>query len=166
MLDTSKLLELYPEYDKLNGPYIRKDGRKHIVLNNSSLPKGSENKLKTISYPKALVEIREGRRLNKDETVDHDDQDFTNDELSNLIIRDRVDHCKLDARRRKEIHGNCIWCGNGLILTRSQLDGRSVGPFCSKKCSGKYGVSVQRGGNQLERIVIRSEYYNLKNLCV
>ena len=34
-----KLLKLYPEFDKVNGPYTRKDGRQHIILNNTKLPK-------------------------------------------------------------------------------------------------------------------------------
>ena len=54
-LDKEKLLELYPSYDSVLGPYDRDDGRKHVVLNNSSLPTGAKGKLKTISYPKALV---------------------------------------------------------------------------------------------------------------
>ena len=31
----AKLLLLYPDFDKVTGPYPRKDGRKHVVLNNS-----------------------------------------------------------------------------------------------------------------------------------
>lgn len=85
----TKLLVLYPAYDKVNGPYARKDGRKHIVLNNSKLSKGDPNKLRTLSWPKALVEVREGRLLLDDETADHKDENFTNDDLSNLQILTR-----------------------------------------------------------------------------
>lgn len=83
------LLKLYPKYDSVLGPYKRKDGRKHIVLNDSSAAKGEKGKTKTISYPKAIMECRLGRRLLKDETVDHDDDDFTNNSKKNLQIMSR-----------------------------------------------------------------------------
>jgi len=159
-----RLLDLYPVYDKVNGPYKRKDGRKHIVLNNSKLPAKTKGKLKTISWPKALVEVRENKLLLDNETVDHDDQDFTNDSLDNLIIRDRVEHIKLDARRRTELETNCIWCGTKFVLTRHQYGKAKgkAGPFCSKSCIAKYSTSIQNGGKSLLRNVVKKEYFTNK----
>ena len=37
----AKLLKLYPSFDRVTGPYVRKDGRKHLCLNNTTLSKGS-----------------------------------------------------------------------------------------------------------------------------
>ena len=76
-----KLLILYPLYDKVYGPYEREDGRKHLVLNNSKLAKGDKAKLRTLSYPKALIEVHHNRILIEDETTDHKDENFTNDEI-------------------------------------------------------------------------------------
>lgn len=158
-----KLLVLYPNFDKVTGPYLRKDGRKHICLNNSKLSNGNSNKTKTISYPKALVEVRDGRLLLPNETVDHDDQDFTNDRLDNLIIRDRVDHIKLDVKRRAEVQAQCVNCKTNFQLTRYQLNSNKAGPFCSRRCSGLYGTEVQyKNKTKLNRVSIDADYFTMK----
>ena len=88
-MNLNDILVLYPEYTVVLGPYLRKDGRKHIVLNNSYAPKFTKGKTKTISYPKVLMEIKLGRRLLENETVDHIDEDISNDRYSNLQILTR-----------------------------------------------------------------------------
>ena len=70
-LNKKILLDLYPDYKYICGPYLRKDGRKQITLIGN-------NKRKTISYPKALVEAHLGGRLSNDETVDHKDRNKQN----------------------------------------------------------------------------------------
>lgn len=159
----NRLLSLYPEFDRVTGPYLRKDGRKHLCFNNTKLPNKHPNKKKTLSYPKALIEVKENRRLLDNETVDHIDRDFTNDDLTNLVIRDRSEHAKLDIIRRKATEVECIWCKSRFLLTRHQLDHRSKsGPFCSRKCSGEYGTAIQnRKINKLDRKKIEREYYLL-----
>lgn len=124
------------------GPYTRKDGRKHIVL---YWP--SENRRQTVSYPKWLIEQHLGRFLLPDETVDHINRDFTDDRLENLQILKRADHAKLDAIRRKPVDAVCAWCNRSFtILNGLNHRGRGkAGPFCSRKCSGEYGTSVQNG---------------------
>ena len=64
---------------KVYGPYTRKDGRQHVVLYESGVPK-------TVSYPKFLLEQKLGRSLNADETCDHIDNDYTNNDVSNLQV--------------------------------------------------------------------------------
>ena len=146
------LLFLYPEYTSVLGPYLRKDGRKHVVLNNSLLPKGAPGKLKTISYPKALIEIEKNSTLLTNETVDHIDCDFTNNDLSNLRVLPRNIHCKQDAIRYNDTTVNCLYCGAIIELTGPQVKTLvsnahrgKVGPFCGKTCSGRYGKDVQMG---------------------
>ena len=58
---------------KILGPYYRRDGRGFVVV---TKPNGKKS---TISYPKYLMEIKLDRYLEKNETVDHDDKDITND---------------------------------------------------------------------------------------
>lgn len=163
-MDKEKLLGLYPEYTSVLGPYLRPDGRKHIVLNNSNAPKGTKGKTKTISYPKALKEIEENRRLKSDETVDHLDRDFTNDVLNNLKIKPRPIHASEDARR---VHVEDVACPICLTMFTPSVDQRNLqregvqpaGPFCSRKCTGIYGTNVQNGGKTLERTEIKKTYY-------
>ena len=156
-----KLLALYPEFDKVTGPYLRKDGRKHVCLNNSKLPNKHPNKTKTISYPKALVEVRNNRKLLNNETVDHDDNDFTNDSLTNLIVRDRIEHIKLDVMRLDLVEVSCVWCKTKFMYSDKSKHTNKSGPFCSRKCSGQYGANVQNGGTKIDRSQIEKVYYKL-----
>lgn len=147
-----KLLKLYPEYDRVTGPYQRKDGRKHVCLNNTSKSKGDPDKTRTLSYPKALVEVREGRVLIENETFDHIDENFKNDDLNNLQILNRFDNIKKTVnsnpqRARKWFKGICPYCNkefekvlNHVIHNRKQ---GKAGPFCSRICAGKYGKEIQ-----------------------
>ena len=124
------LLVLYPGYTRVYGPYTRNDGRKFILLYKQ---KGSEGK-RTLSWPKALVEVREGRTLTEDETVDHDNCDFTDDSSENLIIRTRIAHAKLDEKRLITPKANCLLCGKEFVMTRGQVKTKKAGPFCSRRC--------------------------------
>jgi len=149
----TKLLALYPLFDKVTGPYIRKDGRKHLCLNNSKLSRGDPNKTRTLSYPKALVEVREGRKLMDNETADHIDEDFTNDYISNLQILTRVDNAiksfEADTTRHTElIKCICPQCNKDFIGLARQIRANNIkqqkpGPFCSKSCAGKFNQTKQ-----------------------
>ena len=67
------------------GPYKRKDGRKHLVLYDT----GIKSK-QTVSYPKYLVEQHYRITLKDNETVDHINNDFSDDSLENLQVLDRA----------------------------------------------------------------------------
>ena len=140
-MDLQKLLELYPMYTQVYGPYTRKDGRKHLILYEPS----SKHR-KTISFPNAIMEVYLGHKLAEDDTVDHIDRDKTNDIISNLQVIARKTHVSLDAIRRHSLFSTCPICKAEFELTRDQLNKRSnifAGPFCSKTCAGKYGKSIQ-----------------------
>lgn len=162
-LDKDKLLDLYPSYDSVLGPYLRPDGRKHVILNNSSAPKGQKGKTRTISYPKALVESNIGRVLLPNETIDHNDRDKTNDDGGNLIIRDRSVHASLDAVKVNVEDVICLECGIVFTPTVGQRNNRSnkdvAGPFCSRTCTGKYGARIQNGDPVMSRQEIVKTYY-------
>lgn len=106
------ILNLYPGYDSVLGPYLRKDGRKHIVLNNTEAPKGQKNKTKTISYPKALYETILNRRLNDNEEVDHKDGNKSNDHLNNYQLISGTDNRK---KQYKE-GNNALWGRNKILV--------------------------------------------------
>lgn len=167
----TKLLQLYPAYDKVTGPYSRKDGRKHLCLNNSKVSHSEPNKTKTLSWPKALVEVREGRLLLDNETADHIDEDFTNDELSNLQILSRpaniLKSFKANPQRGEEFSKHiCPQCNIEFIALARQVRGNNIvkgkaGPFCSKKCAGKYGQSIQAKG-RLAQLVEAADLSSVK----
>lgn len=129
--------------------------------------KFKDNSRRTVSYPKWLVENHIGKRLKNNETVDHQDRDFQNDNINNLKILTRSNHGYKDALRVKNIEITCVWCGNKSIKRAADLDHNAkmgkVGPFCSKQCTGKYGKSVQMGEKIKfpDREKTKREYYKL-----
>ena len=161
----AELLSLYKEYVQVRGPYFRKDGRQHLCLVSRDRLNNGKYKKTTLSYPKAIMEVYLGRRLDKHETVDHIDKNFSNNRISNLQILKRSEHASLDAKRRKELRDNCYLCGTEIILTKDQLRRGKVGVFCSKSCIGKYFREVQLGirkpDDEYSRVI---EYYTNKQI--
>lgn len=148
---------------KIYGPYLRKDGRKHICIIDGDIKT-------TMSYPKYLMEQHLGRKLLDTETVDHINRDFADDRIENLQILSPSEHSKLDAIRAKEYTDTCIWCKTEFTkrikryARHAKVQGKS-GPFCSRKCSGQYGAEVQNGRTSIigdHRKNIEPEYYRLE----
>ena len=123
-------MTVYQEYN-VYGPYVRKDGRMHVILihHNSS---GQITARKTISYPKYIVEKYLNRYLTDDETVDHIDGNFSNNDLSNLRVVPRKEHCKSHSKSRKTIIKQCMICGTE--FTTTDINRLTCG---SKQCAGK-----------------------------
>lgn len=154
-----QLLSLYPPYTSVCGPYTRRDGRQHIVLNDSMKSKGEKGKTKTISYPKALMEVFLGRRLEENETVDHVDGNFSNNAPENLQVLDRKTHTVKDALRVRTNDLVCPICGTTFTPTKDQYKSPDKPHFCSRKCSGIYGKRVQLGEEKILPQEIKKEYY-------
>jgi hypothetical protein len=128
---------------KVYGPYKRKDGRQHVILY-------KEGHRRTVSYPKFLMEQKLGRELDPSaETVHHKDEDFSNNDLSNLCILPKPDHSSLHVARVKKVEIVCVWCETKALKSARYIHGAAkqgkAGPFCGKSCSGKYGAAVQNG---------------------
>lgn len=123
---------------KIYGPYLRKDGRKHVVIIKDD---GSRQ---TKSYPRLLLEQHLGRELTIDETVDHIDNDFTNDSIDNLQILSLSDNAKKQAAllEREVYEFDCPNCGTKAFKFMNQIQGNwkkgKTGPYCSRKCAGQY----------------------------
>lgn len=121
---------------KIYGPYLRKDGRKHICI------VYEDGTRKTKSYPKFLLEQKLQRELVGNETTDHIDNDFTNDSLDNLTVLSNVDNAKkyTALHPRKLYYFICGVCGNGskkyLNFVISNWKKKKEGPFCSRRCAG------------------------------
>lgn len=145
MVDTIDFVMTPYQDCKIYGPYLRKDGRSHVIVFHNG------KRLATVSYPKYIVEMAIGRYLTWPETVHHIDDDFTNNSLDNLCIMNISDHAKL--HKPKQYSGGyytCVGCGNKFYMSRTREMDRARnknrgrhGPFCSKACSGRYGRKIQ-----------------------
>lgn len=128
-------------YSKVYGPYLRKDGRKHVIL------RLTNGKLRTISYPKWLL-MQAGTVFKKDDTVDHEDADFKNDDYINLRVLPRAINSSIAHNRIDKVEVKCIKCDCVLLRDARALHHNAIlgkaGPFC-KKCGGSYGAEVQNG---------------------
>lgn len=150
---------------KIYGPYKRKDGRKHVIV---VFP----NKQKiTVSYPKFLIENKFKRYLKPNETVDHIDGNFENNNYNNLRILDRSKHTSEDVKRYKIKKFICPECKKQFSLSGHKLSdaihnrrkGKS-GPFCSRNCAGKYGAKIQNGKTKKLKItLIIPEFTSIKS---
>lgn len=147
----------------VHGPYKRRDGRQIVIVIEHN------GKRRTVSYPKWLMELQLGRRLDPNlETVDHWDSNFENNDLSNLKIVPRDEHSTNDTRRVKLVKFQCAWCDKEFErsprLVRDKARKNKAGPFCSRACAGKYSRKLQL--KLVDKFdtqpVIDSEYYKQK----
>lgn len=143
---------IYENVLKVNGPYKGKDNRLRIVL------VFKDKSRKKMSYPKYLMELHLNRYLTKDETVDHIDKNPLNNDISNLRILPRKEHCRNDVIRNKDVVVHCTYCGKEFIIpgnklhSRNRADKHQSGYFCSKQCSGKYGAAIQN--NRITPVIV------------
>jgi hypothetical protein len=157
---------IYNNLKKIRGPYkSKKDGRERIQVD------FIDGKRKTISYPKYLMELHLNRYLEENETVDHIDGNFLNNDISNLQILDRQKHATLDVYRNKDLEVNCTYCNQLFTIKgstthlRNRKDRSQSGYFCSRFCSGKYGSEIQNNKRILVTVdKIIPEKYQVKNL--
>lgn len=132
----------YGDNFKVHGPYSKKDGRQIVIVVERN------GKRRTVSYPKWLMELQLGRRLDPNlETVDHWDSDHSNNDISNLRLVPRDQHSADDTRRVKPVKLTCAWCDEEFErsprIVRDKAKKNKAGPFCSRKCAGKYSRMLQ-----------------------
>ncbi len=149
---------------KVHGPYKRKsDGRQIVIIIENN------GKRRTVSYPKWLMEMQLGRKLDPDlETVDHVDSNIDNNDISNLRVVPRQEHSADDTRRVKLVKFTCAWCDKEFErsprLVRDKAKKNKAGPFCSRGCAGKYSRMLQL--KLVEKLDVQpavdSEYYKRK----
>lgn len=92
-----KVQELYGESCTVLGPYIwKKNGRKIV-----DVKVGSSSK--TMLYARLVLEVKLGRKLNGNETVDHKDEDPLNDCEDNLQPLSRSENARKSADSHKAV---------------------------------------------------------------
>lgn len=157
----------YADNFKIFGPYTRKNRRKLVILVDK------DGVRRTVSYPKFLMECLLGKPLDKDlHTVDHLDGDIDNNDLSNLRLVPRDEHSADDTRRAKNSEFECAWCHakfeRSPRLIRDKAKKNKAGPFCSRKCAGKYSRMLQL--KLIEKLSpqqhVETSYYKRKNVVV
>jgi hypothetical protein len=144
------------------GPYQKDNGRKLVIVVDKNGVR------RTVSYPKWLMELHLGRKLDINETVDHWDSNIDNNNLENLRVVPRAEHSANDTRRVKLVDFNCAWCNKEFKrsprLIRDKAKKKKSGPFCSRSCAGKYSRQLQL--KLIKRFSpqkpISSEYYKRK----
>lgn len=136
------LLELQdPFRSKWRKGYIREcpDGRKRVDLFNSNRDRT------TISYSRYLFSVHSGEIVPDNVTIDHVDEDKSNDDISNLQplspeenVRKRNTYYRENIQVKYEML--CPECGSKIVLTKSQARSRkdNMRTFCSRTWAGKF----------------------------
>lgn len=146
------------------GPYRLADNRDRVTITS---PNGV---VKFVSYAKYLMEVHLDRFLDPDlETVDHIDNDFNNNNLNNLRILSRKEHCSLEVARIKDQTFVCGMCNTPFTLSgkklndafQNRLRGFS-GPYCSRSCAGK-ASHLKSNDPRAKFQDVKREKYTLKN---
>lgn len=120
---------------KVYGPYLREDGRMHVVIIYDDGTK------RTQSYPRYLYEKFHNVILNPWEDVHHKDEDINNNSIDNLKVISSTNHALMHSSTK---YTKCICpeCDTPFevatyVVTRGLKLGRD-GPFCKKSCAGKW----------------------------
>ena len=126
---------------KVYGPYERKqDKRKIVVLR---LIDGS---LTTKSYARYLYEQEHGEIGDTNLTVDHNDEDVTNDVLENFDLLPRAINIQKSALSAI-YYGVCPVCNSEfeklMRYVKGNLKKGKAGPFCSRQCAGIRNKEIQ-----------------------
>lgn len=142
---------------KVYGPYEYDGGRLLVCI---IKPDGSRI---SISYPRYLMELHLNRYLNADETVDHIDRNYRNNQLDNFRIVSLAKNASDDALRLVPQLFNCQVCLKDFMLEGKKLSNafanqfrRNDGPYCGRSCAGK--ASHMPG---MKRLVIIRDYYRI-----
>lgn len=125
--------------------YQQKDGRKMFYEKDTK---------RVVPYARHLMEEYIGRRLKHNEEVHHIDGDKTNDVIENLEVIDATEHRRHhNPLKYVDTIEKCYVCGKEFTFTSKQHSNkyreRKRKPdtvdkyFCSRKCSGIYGKTIQ-----------------------
>jgi len=122
--------------------FHKNEGRQYANL--IPINKGNEIKRKTISYARYLVSVNEKRILDKNEHVDHKDDNKGNDDMNNLQILTLKENNIKAAKVKgcKTVVLKCPSCHKIFERRRGQTHMVKGGAFtgCSRKCSTSFSA--------------------------
>lgn len=122
----------YTEDWKYGYLQINPEGRRTVILYSS------RNKRSSTQYARYLLAVKEGRYLTEWEEADHIDEDFTNDDISNLQILSIDDHRSKSIKngaKKSYIEFTCVCCGHLFLRRKHQVT--KATKYCSRECSWK-----------------------------
>lgn len=133
-----KITTDYP-YDEYVGYLcINPENRRNVCLVHKITKKRT-----TVSYARYLMAVSEKRILNKNEQVDHMDEDKTNDILSNLQILTQIANTRKSVidrnRTQKMVELKCPSCDSIFIKPFNYTQKGYHYNVCSKECLYEMG---------------------------
>jgi hypothetical protein len=108
--DKQLLSFVYGENVTVWGPYLCKDGRYRVDVKSDSSPRSTTHQL-----AKVKLELKLGRRLKNDETVDHIDENSSNDDTGNLQLLLRAENAAKSANPKYLIERTKRLTGTGVL---------------------------------------------------
>lgn len=140
----TKIELMYPYNEKWKSGYLvtNKQNRKTVILVNS------KNDRTSTQYARYLKAVQLKRFLTPEETVDHIDNDKTNDSLDNLQILTRAENIA-KANKKPDMKLTCPICAlvfyKPLSSLRSKKERASKNLIaCSRTCGGKLSHITKR----------------------
>ena len=134
---STKIQLEYPYNERWKSGYVvtNKENRRTLILVNSEQDRSSTQ------YARYLIAVKIGRFLSNEETVDHIDNDKTNDNIENLQILSIAENCRKSSKL-PDVKLICPICGKVFYKTQSQLRGKKDRAkegniACSRTCGGK-----------------------------
>ena len=132
--------------------FHKKEGRRYANL--IPIDKASGLKRKTISYARYLMSVKEKRILNKNEHVDHRDNNKMHDDINNLQILSLKENNVKEIKRKgiKMVVLKCPYCSNVFEKPKRQTHLQKGGTYtgCSRKCSTTFGALLQHNSHDIK----------------
>lgn len=145
---SKRLSVIYNAPVRICGPYINKDRRARVTLcvdKPNYFGKGKRHKVHQLA--KVKLEAKLGRRLEKNETVDHIDNDITNDAYSNLQVLSRAENAGKQTKQSRL---------NNLLAIRKRLADPLIKKMYSDLNKGEKNNQAKVTNSQVKKI--RIEY--------
>jgi len=142
-INSSKLYENYSVYLG----FRKKEGRMYVTMVHKETKKH-----RLMAYARYIFSSHIGRELCKNESVDHIDENKTNDSIENLQLLTTSENIKKNKKFRgieKEyINATCYFCGKIFKQEARQIRSRKKAGckkiFCSRSCCGHETVRIRR----------------------
>lgn len=140
--ETSEIILQYPYSQDWKHGYIvtNPENRKTLILYNSPQERSSTQ------YARYLLAVKLQRYLTKEETVDHIDNDKSNDSIENLQLLSRVDNIRKQCKK-PDVTCTCPICGKKYFIASSKISGKIAreraltGQRCCSRSCAKIKIS-------------------------